>query len=116
MQSGDLAQQEDRMFITEATITIKQNKKTERVTSIQWKVDRALSYNGAKTATHKHSLKCSATNGQAKGAVAQLGGGRTEFRPPPSLDLNMIMIVDYLLLNFLLFFLGCQVLCLTLNV
>ena len=28
--------------------------KTERGTSIQWKGDHALSYNDAKTATHKH--------------------------------------------------------------
>ena len=37
------------MFSTEAAITIKQKNKTERSTSIQLKVDLALSYNGAKT-------------------------------------------------------------------
>ena len=53
--------QVDRMYRAEAAITIKQNKKkTERKTSIQWTGDRELSYNGAKTASHKHSLKSSA--------------------------------------------------------
>ena len=48
--------QVDRMFSAEAAITIKQNKKTERGTSLQCKGDPALSYNGAKTATSKHSF------------------------------------------------------------
>ena len=42
----------DRMFSAEAAITIKQNKKTERGTSIQSNGDPALSYNCAKTANH----------------------------------------------------------------
>ena len=55
--------QVDRMFCAEAAITIKQNKnKTKRGTSMQWKGDPALSYNGEKTATRKHSFKSSAIN------------------------------------------------------
>ena len=42
--------------------------KTERGTSIQWKGDCALSYNDAKTATHKHSFNSSTINGRAKGS------------------------------------------------
>ena len=57
------------MCSDEASNTVKQNKqKTERGTSIQWKGDCALSYNGAKTATGKHSFKTSAINGRTKGS------------------------------------------------
>ena len=60
--------QVDIMFRAEAAITIKQNKtKNGEGTSIQFKGDRALSFNGAKTATLKYSFKSSAINGQAKG-------------------------------------------------
>ena len=42
-------------------------KKTKRVTSIRWKGDRALSYNGSKTETNKYSFQSSAIkNGLAK--------------------------------------------------
>ena len=34
---------------------------------MQWMGDPALSYNGAKTATRKHSFKSSAINGRAHG-------------------------------------------------
>ena len=64
--------QVDRIFSTEAPeaeITIKQNKKkTERGSSIQWKGDPALSYNGANTANRKHSFKSSAINGRQREA------------------------------------------------
>ena len=52
--------QVDRMFRADAAITIKQNKtKTERGGHPHNKKgDRALSYNGAKTATHKYSFNC----------------------------------------------------------
>jgi len=56
----------DRMFSAEVANTIKRHKKTERGTSTQWNGDPALSYNGAKTATHKNSFKSSAINGRAK--------------------------------------------------
>ena len=74
----------DEMCSFEAAIAIKQIKqKTERWTSIQWKGDpalsyngaktsiqcngdRALSYNGAKTANRKHSFKSSAINWRTK--------------------------------------------------
>ena len=51
--------QVDRMCSSEAPITIKQNKQKPemRGTTIQRIGDRALSYNGAKTATRKHSFK-----------------------------------------------------------
>ena len=53
--------QVDRICRAEAAITIKQNKqKIDRGTCILWKGDRALSYNGAKTAARKHSFKSSA--------------------------------------------------------
>ena len=39
------------MFNAEASITIKQKQITERGTSIQWKGDPAVSYNGSKAAT-----------------------------------------------------------------
>ena len=47
------------MCSSEAPITIKQNKQKPemRGTTIQRIGDRALSYNGAKTATRKHSFK-----------------------------------------------------------
>ena len=44
--------------------------------SIQWKVDPALSYNGAKTATRKPSFKSSAINGRAKGGKKKRNCGR----------------------------------------
>ena len=67
------------MFRTEVAITIKQNKtKTESGTSIQLKAtgDSALFYNGAKTATRKHSFKSSAINGRAKGGKKKRNCGR----------------------------------------
>ena len=64
-RSGDLAHA-SRMFSADAAITNKQNK-TERERSMQWKGDPALSFNGANTATRKHSFKNSAFNGRAKG-------------------------------------------------
>ena len=54
--------QVDRMCRAETGITIKQNKKTERGTSIQRKGYCALSYKGAETATCKQSFKSSAIN------------------------------------------------------
>ena len=61
--------QVDRMCSAEAAITINQNKqKIDRGTFIQWKDDRTLSYNGAKTVNRKHSFKSSAINAwRAKG-------------------------------------------------
>ena len=60
----------DRMCSAEAAITINQNKqKIDRGTFIQWKDDRTLSYNGAKTVNRKHSFKSSAINAwRAKGS------------------------------------------------
>ena len=67
------------MCSAEAAITIMQTKqKTERWTSIQWKGDRALSYNGAKTANRKHSFKISAINGRAKGSKKKRTCGRAD--------------------------------------
>ena len=66
------------MFSTEATITTKQNKKKEMGASIQGKGDPVLSYNGAKTVTHKHSFKSSAINGRAKGGKKNINCGRAD--------------------------------------
>ena len=40
--------------------------------------DRALSYNGAKTVTRKHSFKSSAINGQVKGCKKKRNCGRAD--------------------------------------
>ena len=66
------------MFSAETAITIKQNKKTERGTSIQWKGNPALSYNGAKTATRKHAFKSSVIYGPAKGGKEKRNCGRAD--------------------------------------
>ena len=66
------------MLRAEAAITIKQNKKKERGTSIQYKGDPKLSHNGAKTATHKHSFKSSAINGWAKRGKKKRNCGRAD--------------------------------------
>ena len=66
--------QVDRMCSTEAAIIIKENKQKQRGEHLFNKRvidDRALSYNGAKTATRKHSFKSSAINGRAKGSKKQ---------------------------------------------
>ena len=73
-----LPMQVERMFRFEAVISIKQNKKKGEGYIYTKKGDPAMSYNGAKTPTRKHSFRSSAINGRAKRGKKKRNCGRTD--------------------------------------